>query len=73
MACDACNKMTGDLQGLSEHMLRYLPFRYAGARICYTCTRKLDDYLDAQRALAWQRTALKVVDMIDEARARGAR
>ena len=63
MACDACGKMAGDLTGLSDHMLRFLPLKYSKCRICYDCARKLDAKLDMERNLAWQKAALLLVDM----------
>ena len=64
MACDTCGKMKGGLEPLSDNMRRYLPFKYHNVEVCDDCRRKLDDELDKQRQLAWQRTALLLVDMV---------
>ena len=62
MACDLCQKISAELVPLSDYICKYLPYKYKGMQVCPPCERKLNDRLNMERALAWQRTALFLVD-----------
>jgi len=64
MACDTCGKISQDYTLLSSTILRFLPYKYVGVMVCDDCRRKLDSELDKWRNIAWQKTALMVVDMM---------
>jgi hypothetical protein len=66
MACDLCKKMTNDeLLTLADTICRYLPFKYHKAKICWDCNRVITKELDKWRDIAWQKAALKLVDLME--------